>query len=86
MKSRAIILGLIFAAFWGRYAIAAPETYTLKVTQAQLDIIANALSERPYREVAPVIIEISKQIQEQSTQPHLPRKAPPCPDGTSCSP
>ena len=39
--------------------------FILKVTESQLDIIGNALGQRPYAEVAQLIAELQKQTMDQ---------------------
>ena len=42
-----------------------PESVTITLTQQQLNIISNAFALAPYGQVAPLINEINKQIQDQ---------------------
>lgn len=39
-----------------------PIKYTLKLTADQIQLIGNALAERPYKEVAQTLADIQKQI------------------------
>jgi len=45
------------------------DTITLKLDSKSMDIIANALGQRPYVEVAQVLQNISQQIRAQQPQP-----------------
>jgi hypothetical protein len=40
-------------------------TYTLTLTQEQLQVVAAGLSELPFKHSAPVVAEINKQVSEQ---------------------
>lgn len=44
---------------------------TLKLTGKELDIVANALGQRPYVEVAQLLQKIGQQIQAQQQQPQI---------------
>lgn len=48
---------------------------TIRLTAQQLDVVANALGQRPYIEAAPVIEVIRQQVIEQD--PNRPTIAPP---------
>ncbi len=54
-------------------------TFTVTVTNAELGVIANALSERPYKEVNGVITNIARQVQTQNAAAEKPKseQAPP---------
>ena len=52
------------------------DSIIISFTAQQLDIVANALGQRPYIEAAPVLDAISKQIAAQQ-QPGLPPVEPP---------
>jgi hypothetical protein len=41
-------------------------TYTLTLTQEQLNVIAAGLQEMPFKHAAPLVAEINKQISEQA--------------------
>lgn len=41
-------------------------TFILAFTEAQLNVIGNALSERPFKEVAPVLQSINQQLEARS--------------------
>jgi hypothetical protein len=45
-----------------------PDSYTLKLTSKQMDVVGNALAQRPYAEVAQLLQEITQQIQAQQAQ------------------
>jgi hypothetical protein len=52
--------------------------FTLKFSEKQMDIVANALGMRPYVEVAQLLQSITQQIQAQQPQvspPQLPNGA-----------
>ena len=53
-------------------------TYTLTLTQEQLQIIAAALGELPMKHAAPIVQEINKQIAGQIKPQAVPAK--PIPD------
>lgn len=45
------------------------EEYNLKFTKEQLDIIVNAIIQRPYIEVASIIVSINKQLHGTTLDP-----------------
>lgn len=51
------------------------DTITLKVSKQGLDVIANALGQRPYMEVAQLLQEIGQQVQAQRPPPAAPPAA-----------
>lgn len=83
MKKFVVALVFAFAAVG---AVSAQErNYTLTLSGTELGVIANALSERPYREVNPVITQIARQVQAQNAaaaeaakqQSETPKDKPP---------
>lgn len=44
---------------------------TLKLTSKDMDIVANALGQRPYVEVAQLLQKISQQVQQQNQPQQL---------------
>lgn len=53
------------------------DSIVISFTAQQLDIVANALGQRPYIEAAPVIEELRKQVAAQQQPPGLPPIEPP---------
>lgn len=45
------------------------KTYQLTVTQAELGTLAQALGERPYKEVASLLMKLDAQLRIQNTPP-----------------
>lgn len=56
-----------------------PQSYTLTLTPAQLNVLGKALeeSDQPYRTMAPLIQDLLKQIQAQNQPPAPPVVTPP---------
>jgi hypothetical protein len=48
--------------------------FSIRLTEQELNYIGQILIERPFREVAPLIANINKQVESQK----LPLKNPPC--------
>lgn len=55
-------------------AHAQEQVYTLTVTHAQLSVIGSALSERPYKDVNPVIESIARQVRAQNAAEEKKRR------------
>lgn len=53
--------------------------FTLTVTHEQLLILDRALSELPYKTVAPLVAELKEQIKSQSTPQVVPEPNTPLP-------
>lgn len=65
----AMLALLISAAF----SQPAPDrVYVLTFTAADIQVLGNALNERPFREVAPLINKLQQQIQAQEAKPVPP--------------
>ena len=54
-------------------------SYTLNVTGSEANVIGNALSALPYRDVAPILNKLQAQIKEQDAKPAPTASDPPKP-------
>lgn len=54
-----------------------PDLLVLKLSPAKMDIIGNALGQRPYAEVYQLLGEISQQLRDQQTPTAPPPTDPP---------
>lgn len=53
-----------------------PQTYTLKVTGADLQVMSRALARGPYEDVAPLLSKLQSQLQAQDKPPEPAAKEP----------
>lgn len=77
---RRIVIGLGLALLASpAFAQKSPETYLFTLAPAEVVLIGQALSERPYKDVASLIAKLQQQAQEQinkANQPPTPPEPP----------
>lgn len=67
---KAVILAALLAAFpLIARAADAPAHYTLTLSADQMRVLAAALQDRPYRDVAALIAELQRQVSAQQVAP-----------------
>lgn len=79
MLARAFICLICLTVIPASAQQAPPVVYQLKLEARQVGDVVDALSERPFKQVAPIIQEIGRQIQEQNAAREWEKKQPAAP-------
>ena len=74
MKPFILALVLALTTTFAAAQEAAQKHFDLRLSESQLNVVAAALNQIPYKDAAPVLVELQKQVSAQVDKPKADKK------------